>query len=106
MSVCGGSAHPHRPPRAQRRPCKRLFLPVERHKTSRSFLPSSSVQRWWHREGGLSVGSSGSVPELLVADVDDLVALQAAGGLHFDGIAGMLADERAGDGRAERDAPF
>src|SRR5436190_22832080 len=38
--------------------------------------------------------SSGSVPELFVADVDDLVALEAAGGFHLDDLAGFLADER------------
>src|SRR6266852_1433821 len=35
----------------------------------------------------------------LVAYVDDLVALDAAGGLHVDDLAGFLADERLADGR-------
>src|SRR6266850_5500056 len=42
---------------------------------------------------------------LFVADVDDLVALQAAGGLHLDDLAGFLADERLADRRGIRDAP-
>src|SRR5688572_32132100 len=58
------------------------------------------------------MGGSGkktwSVPDfrLFVADVDDLVALHAAGGLHLDALAGLLADEGAGDGRADEDAAF
>jgi len=32
---------------------------------------------------------------LLVTNVDDLVALHAAGGLHLDGLARFLADPRA-----------
>src|SRR4051812_21332737 len=60
-------------------------------------LSSGSVPEW------VRMGS-GSVPELFVADVDDLVALQAARGLDLDGVAGVLADERAGDGRADEDA--
>src|SRR5688572_1831137 len=42
--------------------------------------------------------------ELFVADVEDLVALHAAGGLHLDGLAGGFADQGAGDGRADEDA--
>src|SRR6476646_1974476 len=48
--------------------------------------------------------NSGYVPELFVADADDLVALQAARGLDLDGVAGILADECARDGRADEDA--
>src|SRR6185295_7720001 len=38
-----------------------------------------------------------------VADLDDLVALHAAGRLHVGRVAGFLADHRAGDRRADRD---
>src|SRR3954471_6716598 len=40
---------------------------------------------------------------LLVADVDDLVALDAAGGLDLDDLAGFLADERLADRRGVGD---
>src|SRR5258708_19167382 len=43
---------------------------------------------------------------LFIPDVDDLVAFHAAGRLHLDALAGFLADERAGDRRAHRDAAF
>jgi hypothetical protein len=46
---------------------------------------------------GADIPNSEPDPELLVADVEDLVALHAAGGLHLDGVAGGLADQRAGD---------
>src|SRR5690349_8268487 len=50
---------------------------------------------------------SGAYPDvrlLLVPNVDDLVALDAAGGLHFDYFARLLADQGAGDRRADVDA--
>src|SRR3954463_13386409 len=40
---------------------------------------------------------------LLVAYVDDLVALEAARGLHFDHLARLLADQGTGNGRADVD---
>src|SRR5688500_14523509 len=43
---------------------------------------------------------------LFVADVDDLVALEAAGGLHLDHLARLLADQRARDRRGDIDAAF
>src|SRR5213593_530498 len=43
-------------------------------------------------------------PELFVAHVDDLVALEAAGSLHLDDLAGLFADEGAADGRVVGDA--
>src|SRR3954471_115749 len=45
-----------------------------------------------------------AIGRLFVADVDDLVALHAAGGLDFDHLAGFLADQRARDRRANGDA--
>src|SRR5207302_5929320 len=50
------------------------------------------------------VVSPQAVAELFVADVDDLVALQAAGGLDLDDLAGLLADERLADRRGVGDA--
>src|SRR6185436_20550574 len=53
----------------------------------------------------LASASGGAYPpRLFVPDVDDLVALQAAGGLHVDALAGFLADERARDRGADGDA--
>src|SRR6478736_1361541 len=48
--------------------------------------------------------ASGAGATLLVTDVDDLVALQAAGGLHLDHLARLLADQRSRDRRADVDA--
>src|SRR6185295_13741156 len=41
---------------------------------------------------------------LFIAHVHNLVALEPPGGLHLDRLARFLADERARDGRADRDA--
>jgi len=53
---------------------------------------------------GAAYAGSGSVPELFVAHVDDLVALHAAGGLDVDDLAGLFADERLADRRGVGDA--
>src|SRR3954469_11126142 len=42
-----------------------------------------------------------AIGRLFVADVDDLVALHTAGGLDFDHLAGLLADECARDRRTD-----
>src|SRR5215471_18331240 len=44
--------------------------------------------------------------KLLVPDVEDLVLADPTGGLHLDLVARVLADDRAGDRRADGDLAF
>src|SRR5205085_9109609 len=71
---------------------------------------SSKPRRRWRsssstrRTRGMRQSAEKAYLNLLVADVDDLVALEAAGGLDLDDLAGFLADERFADGGAVGDA--
>jgi integron integrase len=76
-----------------------IAKPVSCHTLRHSFATHMLARG---EEPARPAGAAGGC--LLVAHVDDLVALDAAGGLDLDRVAGVLADEGAGDGGADEDA--